>query len=88
VKNDFAIVRQHIQRIEGVSRTWFEWAWDHSVETLTKTLVVEVAFDTDPNASGFRQYVLDAIVETAAEVLKNETAMVVSDLKIVPQKVG
>jgi hypothetical protein len=42
MRSDIAIVRQHISRIDGVTRTWFEWP----LETigLAKTLVVEVDF--------------------------------------------
>jgi hypothetical protein len=83
-----AIVRQHLERIDGVSRTWFEWdsfEWDSEETTLVKTLVVEVEFDTDPNNPQCRQNVLDAIRDTAMGVLKNDTTMSVSHLKIVPK---
>jgi hypothetical protein len=43
-----AIVRQHVERIPEVSRTWIEWS-EHGL----KTLVVEVTFDTDPNSIDF-----------------------------------
>jgi hypothetical protein len=78
-----AIVRQHVEKIDGVSRTWFEFTSRNS--TMAKTLVVEVEFDTDPNNDSFRQSVIDAIHETADNVLKNETSMIVSHLKIVPK---
>jgi hypothetical protein len=77
-----AIVRQHIEKIDGVSRTWFEWTWEDT--TWVKTLVVEVNFDTDPEDYEFRRAVLDAIHETASGVPKEETTMIVSHLKIVP----
>ena len=78
-----AVVRQHIERIDGVSRTWFEWTLgEHGLE---KTLVVEVDFDTDPNNEEHRGNVLDAIEGTAKEVLANETTMAVSHLRIVPK---
>ena len=80
-----AIVRQHVERIDGVSGTRFEWDWSHGAAAFSKTLVVEVNFPTDPNDHGFRQSVLDAIRDTAAGVLENETAMVISHLKIVPR---
>ena len=80
-----AIVRQHLESIDGVTRTWFEWDYDRESDALTQTLVVEVGFDTDPNKSGWRSNVLDAIEDTAREVLRNETTMIVSGLKIVPR---
>ena len=81
--SDKAIVRQHVERIAGVSRTWFEWSLEGS--TLLKTLVVEVEFDTDPNNPQCRRNVLDAIKDTARGVLENDTTMIMSDLKIVPK---
>jgi hypothetical protein len=84
---DKAVVRQHVEKIDGVSRTWFEWEYD-SEHSLTKTLVVEVDFDTDPNCSQFRQNVLNAIKETVIGVLApvgGETTMIVSHLKIIPR---
>ena len=76
-----ATVRQHVEKINGVSRTWFELNLEESA--LVRNLVVEVEFDTDPNNSHFSQNVLDAIVSTARGVLENET--IVSHLKIVPK---
>jgi hypothetical protein len=81
--DDKAIVRQHVEKIDGVSRTWFEWTSRDS--TMAKTLVVEVNFDTDPSNTSFRRSVIDAIHETVEGVLKNETTMIVSHLKIVPK---
>ena len=40
MKTDIATVREHIEKIAGVSRTWFEWSLENS--TWSKTLVVEV----------------------------------------------
>jgi hypothetical protein len=76
-----AIVREHLEKIDGVSRTWFEWSAEKG--SLLKTLVVEVDFDTDPKSSDFRQNVLDAIEETTKGIMTNETTMGVN-LKIVP----
>jgi hypothetical protein len=84
LRGDIAIIRQHIEKIDGVSRTWFEWTLEGG--DLVKSLVVEVNFDTDPNSPNYRHNVLAAIRETAAEVLTNETTMIVSYLKIVPKK--
>ena len=52
---------------------------------MSKTLVVEIEFDTDPNNSRFRQSVIDEIYETVDAVLKDETTMTVSHLRIVPK---
>jgi hypothetical protein len=86
MSGDKSIVRQHIEQIEGVSRTWFEWTLEDA--GLVKTLVVEVDFDTDPNSPQFRATLLSAIQETCIGVLENETTMVVSYLRIVPKLVG
>jgi hypothetical protein len=50
------------------------------------TLVVEIEFDTDPKSSRFRQSVIDAIYDTVDAVLKDETTMTVSHLRIVPSR--
>ena len=78
-----ALVRERVEKIDGVSRTWFEWLSRDS--TMAKTLVVEVEFDTDPNNDSFRQSVVDTIYETVDSVLKNETTLTVSHLRIVPK---
>jgi hypothetical protein len=79
-----AVVRQHIEKIDGVSRTWFEWTLEE--EIMEKTLVVEVEFDTDPNNAEFKMNFIDAIKDTAVGVLDDETTMIVSRLKIVPKR--
>ena len=79
-----AIVRKHLEKIDGVTRTWFEWSLEQG--NRLKTLVVEVNFDTDPNSSEFRENVINAIEETAKGVLTDETTMVISHLKIVPTR--
>jgi hypothetical protein len=53
---------------------------------MAKTLVVEIEFDTDPNNNRFRQSLIDAIYETVDDVLKDETTMTVSHLRIIPSK--
>jgi hypothetical protein len=79
-----AIVRQQIEKIEGVSRTWFEWAWEDS--EWVKTLVVEVALDTDPNVADVRM-MLDAIWDTMQSAEAKST-MIVTHLKVVPALQG
>ena len=78
-----SILRQHVEKIDGVSRTWFEWILEDSM--LAKILVVEADFDTDPVNPRFRQEVLDAIENTLMDISKNETASIVGHLRIVPK---
>ena len=52
---------------------------------MVKTLVVEITADTDPNSPDFEKGLIDAIEETARDVLERETPMVVSHLRIVPR---
>ncbi len=66
-----ANVRWYVERIPGVTGTWFEWSDEGN--HMSKTLVVEVDFNTDPNSEGFRRPVLDAIQSTVRDVLVNET---------------
>jgi hypothetical protein len=78
-----AIVRSHIERIDGVTRTWFEHV--HKADHFERILIVEVDFNTDPNDADFRSNVLDAILDTAQTVLQEDTTMVVSGLRVVPR---
>jgi predicted PhzF superfamily epimerase YddE/YHI9 len=73
-----AIVRQDVERIPEVSRTWIEWS-----EQGLRTLVVEVTFDTDPNSIEFNQAALDQIEKAA---MGATTTMVISHLRIVPKR--
>ena len=79
-----AVVRLHIEKIEGVVGTWFEM--NSNAGPGMKTLVVEVNFDTDPNAPDYRQDVLDAIEGTAKDVLAYQATLTVGNLKIVPKR--
>jgi hypothetical protein len=84
VTNSKDIVRSHIERIDGVSRTWLEWVdWGHE---FLKVLVVEVDFDTDTNAAEFRQEVINAIRSTTDDVLQNETTLAIGQIRIIPQR--
>jgi len=74
-------VRKHIERIAGVSRTWFEISFENAVPI--KTLVVELEFSTDANERGYRQNVIDAIEETAR--CEAEVGSIFSHLKIIPK---
>jgi hypothetical protein len=84
MQTNIAIVRQHVSRIPGVTRTWFEWISEGSPPSLAKTLVVEVDFDTDPNSPDWRREVLNAIADTVKAV-QEETTMIFSYLRIVPR---
>jgi hypothetical protein len=81
MSHDKAIVREHLERIDGVRRTWFEWEFEGPERI--KILVVEVSFDLDPNSIYFSGNKLNAIEETARTVLREETTMVVSKMRIV-----
>lgn len=59
------------------------------------SLVVEVDFDTDPNAPGFRRDVVDAINQALAvarqedlHVDENEAPLFITKLRIVPRRQG
>jgi hypothetical protein len=43
-------------------------------DELSKVLVVDVSFDTDPNSLHFRQDVIDAIIDTAKTTLEQNYA--------------
>jgi hypothetical protein len=52
---------------------------------LLTVLVVEVDFDTDPNAAEFRRAVIDAIKSTVDDVLQNEVTQAIGQLRITPR---
>jgi hypothetical protein len=73
-----ALVRQYLQLIPEVTRTWFEFELEN--EVWLKTLVVEVSIDSDPNTSPDLRNVLENIRLT---VIENQTTMVINRLKVV-----
>jgi hypothetical protein len=78
-----AVVRDRVEHIDGVSRTWFEWILHNAM--MVKVLVVEVDFDTDPDNPRFRKNVLDAIEDIVIDVSKNEMNVMEGHLRIVPK---
>lgn len=83
--SDIAIVRKELlASVPSVRRTWFEWEIEKDVHT--KTLVVEVAFNTDPNGIGFEPGSLDDIRNVCLETLRDKTTMVISRVKVVPER--
>lgn len=80
-------IRQRVESINGVVRTWFEWTSAERPDS--KLLVVEVDFDTDPNAPDYKQKTISAIGETYKEVLlegllEDRFPVLVSGIRIVP----
>jgi hypothetical protein len=75
-----SMVRQKIEKLDGISRTWFEWSWED--ERWVRTLVVEVTQDTDPNVAHVPS-MLDAIWDTYRGA-QEKTTMTVTHLKVVP----
>jgi hypothetical protein len=63
-------VRRRIEALPFVTRTWFEWASAELPDEVT--LVVEVGFDTDPNAPDFRRDVIEAIVRALEDAKQEE----------------
>jgi hypothetical protein len=47
-----AIVRQELEKLDFVSRTWIEWEIGPELDKRRITLVVEVTVDIDPNTFG------------------------------------
>jgi hypothetical protein len=82
MSRDKATVRIEVERLDGVTNAWFEWI--HEKGELSKVLVVEVNFDTDPNSLHFRQSVIDAIVNIAEAAGERDATTGVSRLRIVP----
>ena len=78
MEHNKALVRQYLQLIPEVTRTWFEFELEN--EVWLKTLVVEVSIDSDPNTSPDLRNVLENIRLT---VIENQTTMVINRLKVV-----
>ena len=78
---DKAMVRELVERIDGVTQTWFELEIEGA--SRKKTLVVEVSFDNDPNSAHELRAACDEIERTFKAVLREENADVVSKLRIV-----
>jgi hypothetical protein len=81
MSQDKAMVRELVERIEGVAGTWFELEIEG--DSRKKTLVVEVGFDLDPNSVHFLRAACDEIERTFKAVLREENGDVVSKLRIV-----
>jgi len=77
-----AVVRRRLSELAYVTRTWFEW--DVSIDGHTKTLVVEVAFDTDPSSAEFSPVALDEIEASVQDALIKHTTMTVHRVRVVP----
>lgn len=81
-------VRRRVEAVKGVSRTWFEW--EGADRSAAKVLVVEVAFDTDPNAPDFRGQTIEAIGATFNDVVQeglqadDGRPVIISRIRIVP----
>lgn len=83
-------IRQRVEAIKGVVRTWFEWR--SAERSDAKLLVVEVDFDTDPNAPSYREETIAAIGETYEEVLQeglhleDDHPVLIAGIRIVPAR--
>jgi hypothetical protein len=80
---DKAVVRVEVEKIDGVTRTWFEWTIDQG-GVRVNTLVVEVNWDTDPNSPRHRPFLLESIYEAVTDALNEKTTMSVHGLRVVP----
>jgi hypothetical protein len=76
-----ALIRELIERIEGVSQTWFELEIEGS--SRKKTLVVEVGFELDSNSTHHLRASCDEIERTYRTVIGEENGDAVAKLKIV-----
>ena len=81
--NGKAIVREAVEKVDGVSRAWFEWRSDG--DQLGAVLVVEIEGDTDPEGATFDPHTLKLIDQEVAHVLANHTTMMVRGIRIVPK---
>lgn len=80
---EIARVIREVTKLPFVSKAWIEWKLVPG-EHRTKTLVVQVTFDTDPNSSAYSPGALDEIEACIKATLPHKTTMVIHDARIVP----
>jgi hypothetical protein len=85
---NMSIVRRSLEKVPGVSRTWFEFDAVFETKSFTKTLVVEVDLDTDPSSNSSVKNALEDILSMAIDTLTNQTTMIVHNLRVVPKNSG
>jgi hypothetical protein len=78
-----AMIRELVERVDGVRRTWFELEIEGG--SRTKTLVVEVNLDLDANSTQHLRSACDEIEKTFSTILREENSDMVSKLRIVNQ---
>jgi hypothetical protein len=83
MNSKIAVVREELSKLPQVSRTWFEWDIEHDRQT--RTLVVEVLFETDPNSPQFNQSAFEEIMHVVQHALTSQATMAVNRLKVVPK---
>jgi hypothetical protein len=76
-----ALIRELVERIEGVNQTWFELEIEGS--SRKKTLVVEVGFASDTDGAHDLRTACDDIERAYRTVISEENADAVSKLKII-----
>jgi hypothetical protein len=80
------LIREFIERIEGVNQTWFELEIEGS--SRKKTLVVEVGFASDVDGTHDLRAACDEIERTYRTLIGEENADAVSKLKIINKSAG
>ena len=80
---DKAIIRQEIEKISGVTRTWFEWELMNDGQACC--LVIEVDRSTDPNAPDNFIGTLHEIERVTKRTLSAMTTMRINKVRVVPR---
>jgi hypothetical protein len=77
-----AIIRQELEKIPGVTRTWIEIEFEDDMRL--NTLVVEVDFPTDGTFREPDKFTLNRIAQVSKDTLATKTTMTISKLRVVP----
>jgi hypothetical protein len=77
-----AHIRENIEHLDGVARTYLEWTIQGA--HLIRTLTVEVNFDTDPASGQCRMDVLEQIRAIVIGGQDDEPAMAIANVRIAP----
>jgi hypothetical protein len=67
-----SLFRDTIESVEGVTRTSFEWELGGIMDNRSKTLVIEVSFDLDPNSDKFSRAGIEAIEQALATIRRED----------------
>lgn len=80
-QNAKSMIREYVERVDGVAATHFEMEINGSVRK--KTLVVEVNFDLDPSSEDYSREKIGEIESAFSTIIREEGSDISSKFKII-----